>query len=191
MHRALAPSYCHESHPSDQTMLLIQASAGPLVPSEHCGTQFTPPVVQVPTLQQRFLPLPWMHHIACSPVAFWHSLNVTSSSVPLSLCASSSFCLECILFYHPLENSYASFNIQLKFHAPSEAFSACWGTITSMTTLSPALTSIYTESVLLLPLLGRSLCNIGIECWLWRQTVLGRNPRSAIYLLKLSGPLFL
>ena len=55
MHRALAPSYCHQSHPSDQIVLLIQASAGPLVPSEHSGTQFTTcragphPAAKVPT----------------------------------------------------------------------------------------------------------------------------------------------
>lgn len=190
MHRALAPSYCHQSHPSDQTMLLTQASAGPLVPSEHCGTQFTTcragphPAAKVPTT-----PLNASHCTQpCCFLAFSkHDILLCASS----LCASSSFCLECILFYQPLENSYASFNIRLKFHAPSEAFSACWRTITGMTTLSPALTSIYTESVLLLPLLGRSLCNIGIECWLWIQTVLGRNPRSAIYLRNLSEPWFL
>lgn len=145
MHQALSPPYCHQSHPSDHVMLLIQGSAGPLVPPEHSGTQSTTCHAKAPVT-----PLNASH--STYPHCFLaFSKHTTPSFIPLSLCICSFFCLGCIFFFQHRDTSYASFNTQLKSHVPTEVSLACWGTIACMTTLPPALASVDQYSVLASP----------------------------------------
>lgn len=125
MYPALPPPYCEQSHPSDHVLLLIQASAGSLLPPEHSGIQ--PRTCHAgPNTAEKVPTVPMNASHSTHPHCLWaFSKHTTSSFITPSLCTGSSSCLEFLSFFHYLDNSYTSFNTQLKSYFPSEVSLTC------------------------------------------------------------------
>lgn len=137
------------------------------------------PVVRAPQCSKGSHHFPECTACRTPSLLFAVSKHTTSSFIPLSLCARSSFLLECIFpfFPHHLDDSYTSFNTQLKPHAAVQCPRLVEGGDRCLCDNTATSTYLSFHSLLRRPLSrGRRCCRSPqLRVWFWRRSW-GRIP---------------